>query len=291
MMKSVELSKISGPDNLVFVLKLFIYIGLLWIGLYVSLAHSYVMGIILTGVTIAHGIELQHQVLHGTALSNRTLNYITGFLLGLPMLTSYSSYKYNHLSHHKNVGTEDDLEFFEFNNLKKGYGPGRILFSFFLISHFRDFFRIAIMSLTMAYIGRTGNKTLDRTIRIEHVIILLALLTLLSISAWFDSYHGLIIWLTSVVLVSAPVHTIIELPEHFECDNQSSDILRNTRTISTSALAVWLTNGNNYHIEHHMYPLVRPEKLALVHRSHSHKCLFTNSSYIDFFRKLWGQIH
>lgn len=289
MLKLDDLAEISGPENGPFALKLMIYTILLATGVCTSLLHNYFLGIFVTGIAIAHGVELQHQILHGTAFRNKIISHLVGFLLGFPMLISYSDYQHNHLIHHRNVGTEGDSEFFEFNNLNDGYGLVQKILSFFLIGHFRDFFKTAVIAFTRFSDLKTTDKSTGLATQIEHIIMLLSLLISVVISAWFNDYRLLTIWILSLVFVAAPLHTIIELPEHFRCDNKSSNILRNTRSIDSNAFAVWFTNGNNYHIEHHTYPLVRPEKLARVHRQLSGKSVFTNRSYAEFFLQLWSK--
>src|SRR4029077_5857829 len=66
------------------------------------------------GLMYGHAVELQHQALHNTAFPSRGWNRFVGFFLGLPMLVSFSDYQYNHLNHHRLLGSKEDREFFNY---------------------------------------------------------------------------------------------------------------------------------------------------------------------------------
>src|ERR1043166_623819 len=60
----------------------------------------------LLGLVYAHGVELVHECLHHNMFRHPLLNRLFGSLAGMPMLVSYSHCKYQHLHHHKYVGTD-----------------------------------------------------------------------------------------------------------------------------------------------------------------------------------------
>jgi fatty acid desaturase len=78
---------------------------------------------ILLGLAIAHGIELQHQAIHYTGFRNRILNIISGNLLGLPTLNSFTHYQTLHNWHHQKIGTKDDIEFFNDHRIDVRLSP------------------------------------------------------------------------------------------------------------------------------------------------------------------------
>ncbi|WP_320824624.1 fatty acid desaturase family protein [Reinekea sp.] len=280
-----DLLLISGAESKYFSVKLVLYVLMISVG--GSLAFNgggyYWLGMGLIGLAIAHGVELQHQVLHGSAFLNKRVSHIVGFILGLPMLVSYSSYQFTHLAHHDKVGTEDDVEFFEFNTLndeQRWYGK---VSSFLLLSHYAHFLKIVFNSILVREIIVEADEETNRYIRREYLTMAFLIVVFVAVSVVFDNYQYLLLWLVPLALFAAPTHTLIELPEHFGCDNRSESILRNTRTIRSSPFFVWFTNGNNYHVEHHMFPLVRPEKLSILHRKMSVDIAYQNQSYFEFF--------
>lgn len=72
------------------------------------------LGMIGLGMLYAHVAEFQHELLHGHGFRSPTLNRCLGFICGLPMLNSYSQYRYQHLKHHRYLGTERNTEHFQY---------------------------------------------------------------------------------------------------------------------------------------------------------------------------------
>ena len=68
-------------------------------------------------------------------------------------------------------------------------------------------------------------------------------------------------WLVPMLLVGQPIHLLVELPEHIGCAAASTDPLRNTRSIGGSWFSRWFTNGNNFHVEHHILPALSMDQL------------------------------
>jgi fatty acid desaturase len=92
------------------------------------------------------------------------------------------------------------------------------------------------------------------------------------------------IWVLPLLLVAEPVHFWVELPEHFGCDLTTMNVLLNTRTIRGSWLSFWFTNGNNFHVEHHLYPRIAIDKLPRVHATLRDDLQFFDRSYWSFLR-------
>ncbi|GLR75247.1 MULTISPECIES: fatty acid desaturase family protein [Aliivibrio] len=279
------LVSISGSCNTSFTIKMTLYTSMILGGawMYFMGGYFFYAGFILLGVAFAHGVELQHQVLHGGAFSNNIVNRIVGFLLGAPMLVSYSNYKASHLIHHAKVGTKDDTEFFEFNTLDGSSNIFTKLISFFLITHYIEFFKRVFKALLGKDINDLCDQKTNKQIRNEYIMMLVIIIVAIVGLAYFEMLTYLGAWLLPLFLVASPLHTLIEFPEHFGCNNESENVLENTRSIRASSFMVWYTNGNNYHVEHHMYPLVRPEKLSIVHRRINQDIQHTNHSYSEFF--------
>ena len=97
--------------------------GWLWVALQTTVV-SVVVTVLTTGLMYAHLVELQHECLHEHAFRSRTLNRLFGFMCGVPMFSSYSHYKYDHLRHHAFLGTPQNREFFnyQFHNLDSPIG-------------------------------------------------------------------------------------------------------------------------------------------------------------------------
>jgi fatty acid desaturase len=129
-------------SDVVFSLKLAVYFLLIIFGLVAINQGALlikVVGTIILGVVFAHGVELQHQVLHNQGYRNRKINDFIGFILGLPMLVSYSHYKFKHLNHHRYLGTDKNEEFFDYGNQYGQHGVSALaswVLRLFMLPHY-----------------------------------------------------------------------------------------------------------------------------------------------------------
>lgn len=106
--------KFLPRDEYVFIGKMVLLLMLLAFScVAVTFSHWLVVlvGELTLGILFAHAVELQHQVLHGTAFKSRKVSRFIGFLLGVPMMVAYSRYRTLHMLHHRFLGTDKDTEF------------------------------------------------------------------------------------------------------------------------------------------------------------------------------------
>jgi fatty acid desaturase len=106
---------------------------------------------------------------------------------------------------------------------------------------------------------------------------------LLGLCALTHSVAPLLMWLVPLLFVAAPVHAIIEMPEHYHCDTGSTEVFANTRTIRSNDFLTWFTNGNNFHVEHHLLPAVGVERLRELHERIAPRIDHLYPSYVAFF--------
>lgn len=275
-------------------MKLAIVVILLFGGMLLALEDSWwarLLGIILCGVVFAHSAELQHQALHNIGFRGQRANTISGIVLGIPMLVSFAAYRASHLRHHRYLGTPLNREFFDYGNQ---YGAlakseaGRMLswlVRFSMLYHYRLFMANTWRALRgLPFEGETA--TVSRRIRRDHLLIAGALLALTVVSIVLRDPIIVWLWLLPLVLVAAPVHAAIELPEHFRCETLSQNIFVNTRTIRSNKLMTWFTNGNNYHVEHHLMPNMPIERLPELHVQVRDQLQHFQPTYAAFFRSL-----
>jgi fatty acid desaturase len=62
------------------------------------------------------------------------------------------------------------------------------------------------------------------------------------------------------------------------------DVLKNTRTIKAGWFGVWITDGNNYHVEHHWLPGVPNHKFPELHKHVNPDIETLDPSYVAFYR-------
>jgi fatty acid desaturase len=281
----------SRSSEVIFSLKLSIYIVSLVYGAQLALSNLLVLkilGVVVLGLMFAHGVELQHQALHAQGFRNKQWNELAGIILGLPMLVSFAGYQASHLRHHKHLGTPKNKEFFDYGDQ---YGSSqralfRVWFNRLMMpSLYLDFAKNLWQAL---WVGRFPAERHDVSARMrrDYIAMLFFIIALGAASCATFASLIFLVWALPLVLVAAPVHALIEMPEHYRCDVSSTDVFRNTRTIKSNALMTWYTNGNNYHVEHHLMPSLPIDRLHDLHEAISKNNQFFHSSYRDFYLAL-----
>jgi fatty acid desaturase len=276
-----ESKDIGGNRNFIYLIKVLAWAILLAAGVVLFQCQALwaqIFGAVLAALMIAHGVELQHQALHQAGFHSRAANRIIGFFLGLPMLISHSHYKDRHLHHHRYVGTPQDSEFFQYskeNNSQILWFAANLL----MLPHWLRVIRLMLAAVTGQSLGIVFNSRNSVAIRTEYVIFLVIFVIMIGARLVSGSAAWTNIML--LVLLAAPIHTLIELPEHIHCDHDA-DIFKNTRSIQASRLVTWYTNGNNYHVEHHLAPYIIPERLHILNQKIRTKLKHHNNSYQEF---------
>ncbi len=271
--------------NRSFLLKVLGYYAILAMGV-VGVIHStgieLLMFQVIVAIGIVHGVELQHQAIHSLGFSNRTANYLVGIGLGAPMLVSFSAYQDDHLRHHRLVGTADDKEFFNYgeNGTLDLQGFLTMLFMPLHYMKFLDRVRKAIWGWDI----KCRNQKASQRMRFEYLLLAAMFTSLISLSICFKSWAVITAWLLPLVLVAGPIHSLIELPEHYGCSRDSKNVFENTRSITSTRLMTWFTNGNNYHVEHHLYPSLPIDSLPILHLEVKDRIVNYNSTYFGFFK-------
>jgi fatty acid desaturase len=245
-----------------------------------------VPAIVLIGLMYAHLVELQHECLHEHAYSRRSLNRLAGFVAGLPMLSSYSHYKYDHLRHHAFLGTPTNQEFFNyrFRNLDSPIGFVRASFH---LGRYLDVFRLIGLSLAGRLNPAVSKTVAAKRIRTEYIGFGIVLPAVTAVGIVAGSWLPVLCWLLPAVLVAEPAHFLIELPEHYGLNTQTDpNVLTNTRTVQASWFGRWYTNGNDLHTAHHYHQGVPMAQVPRLHELITDRIGTVDPSFPRFYRKV-----
>ncbi|MEU9346976.1 fatty acid desaturase [Streptomyces sp. NPDC048278] len=252
---------------------------------------SIACGVLLLGLMYAHALELQHEALHSIGFRGRRANVVAGVLLGIPMLTSFSAYRAAHMRHHRCLGTPDNREYFDYGDQYGHTDRTRArtvlawVYRFSMVSLYRQFLADTLRLAAGRPVPGEKPATV-RDIRRDHLLITAVLGTAVTASVATGSTFAVWAWLVPVLVVAGPVHAAVELPEHYRCDTGTTDVFRNTRTIRSNRLMAWYTNGNNFHVEHHLMPSLPISRLSRLHRITAPRALHYHRTYRDFYRSL-----
>ena len=220
------------------------------------------------GAVLAHATELIHQCLHRTATGRAGRDQFLGMILATPLGISFWRYLVDHFNHHKDVTKES----FSYNYKRMESSSLRVRLTGFLLhlsmlDHFRETLRWIWYALTgtidkqLAAYAPSVNKAVARKIRRDYLIMagLSGLAIIVSLALRTDLVVQL--WLIPMIIGWAPIHALIELPEHWMCDTSSTNARLNTRSIRASRLARWYVNNNCNHVGHHSDINVAMEQL------------------------------
>src|SRR4028118_137372 len=281
-----ELSRVKTP---VFIGRLLVCAGLIGMSAWLILGFGGILGLVGTvilGLMYAHAAELQHQALHHTGIASKVWSRGVGFLLGLPMLVSYSDYQYHHLQHHRLLGTSENREFFNYGyNRLTSLKP--LIAHLLMLGHYREVAKCIASSL-MGRLRPGIKRSTAVRIRAEYCLLAVFLLMMASISVFFGTTIFLKLWLLPL-LIAIPTHALIELPEHWGKESEKLDLNANTRTIRATWFGYWFTNGNNYHIEHHWLPSVPIDRLPELHRLV--RAHIDTESYPQFYKRFFMELY
>jgi fatty acid desaturase len=238
------------------------------------------------GLLWAHGLELQHECLHQAMFPSRTANRLLGFLFGAPMLVSYSHYHYQHLHHHKHVGTSEDAEIFNYERSSLN-NPIAFFIRAWNLSRIPAFLLTLLGFLQGSYPPVFSAPHKRREVLVEYLA--LALLLGGGLYAILSGAAPILVkvWLIPWLAFGEFFHFMIELPEHLGCDKSKKDVFINTRSYKTNPVIAYLVNGNNYHVEHHLFPRVAIHKLAQVHELLKPRIQHLGKSYPDALRQVF----
>ena len=248
------------------------------------------VGIFVLGSMFAHAVELQHQCLHYSAFKSRKANRIIGVILGLPTLTSFHAYRRSHLEHHRNLGSSEDIPFFNYRFVTSP-SLGALLFDLFGVAHLRASISAIFGNGDSRLISLPqGDEPTNNSERLDYALMGFMLVFAALTTMIFGPAIVLKIWIVPFLFVAQPLHFLIELPEHIGCNEKSTEVFHNTRTIVGSRFSRWFTNFNNLHVEHHLEPTISMDRLPAIFGYIQGQHLHLEQTYWQFYRSLYKSI-
>ena len=242
----------------------------------------------LLGLVYAHGLELAHECLHENMYRAPRVNRLFGFVAGLPMLVSYTHYKYQHLHHHRYVGTSEDKELFDYRE-ECLHNPVTFLARALNVNRIPSFFLTLFQMCRGIYPEVCVSPRQRRQVLSEYLALaaIFAVATVLTVSGSTDVF--LLVWFIPWLVFGEVFHFFIELPEHLGRDKMEKNIYINTRSYSCSTLFCYIINGNNYHVEHHLYPRVAMHNLNRLNKQLDSQAEHTVPSYRSALNQVFAR--
>ena len=210
------------------------------------------------------GGPFNHESHHGTAFKSHLLNEIAHQVTGILMMREPIRDRWMHTQHHTHTyysGRDPEIQ---------STRPPRLWHM--AVDLFKIPYTLRFLGLTL----RNAAGALDDEARRiapaeQHGTIVWS--SRLSLAV----YAGIVIlavvlesWLPVVLTFGARIagawlHTIVSMTQHVGMPENVADYRLNTRTVRLNPLLRWLYCNMNYHVEHHMYPMVPFHALPRLH--------------------------
>jgi fatty acid desaturase len=253
----------------------------IWIGLMVTFAG---LGIATWGswwalpCFLAYGIlygsssdSRWHEAGHGTAFKTRWLDEGVYQLASFMLMRDPTTWRWSHARHHTDtliVGRDPEIAAMRPARLAK------ILANFFGLvdvpTAFRLMFLHAAGRLTgdeADYVPESERHKVYRTARISLAIYALTIAAAIVTRSWLP-----------VLLIGGPraygafMLQVYGLTQHAGLGENVLDHRLNTRTVQMNVVNRFLYWNMNYHVEHHMFPMVPYHRLPQLHEEIKHDC-------------------
>jgi fatty acid desaturase len=243
---------------------------------------------------IFYGFQLQafafagnHEFLHGNGWKTKKYNNWAMLTIGIICFESPKHERLMHKQHHtytNNIDKDPELtSYFTREQLEKAGFRGVVYSRYGYLKGFFDVlfpFRCRAMRILSAAYGvpidysGTGWSMKTDVYSQEHVDDLkktarIQLLVYIAVFAIFGrTKEGLqnifFWWIVPVIIGYCPIN-YVRNAEHADCEINESNMLKNTRTVDSNPLVRQLLWNTNYHVEHHIYPMVPFFNLPKLH--------------------------
>lgn len=222
-----------------------------------------------------------HDCTHASFGKFLLFNRLAGIFWASTILLNFTLYKYFHSEHHRYANVQGDPESPKvFSNLWDYVQnlPGT---SFSI--------PLWLMSVRAAF-GRfphfIRSEKVRRDVHLDNIALLVWLLMIATATVLWTDYTIRLYWIPLIIFL--PMEFWLNSLEHYGCD-QGTNILCNTRTISSNFLLRYILWNSNYHAEHHAYPSIPSHNLHRLHLLIGNHFKVQEKSYVLFHLKLiWG---
>lgn len=225
----------------------------------------------LYGVLYAAADHRHHELSHGTPFRTRWLNDALYHLCAFMTLREGFYYRWSHTRHHTHtliVGQDPEIA-----APRPPFLPGIASDLFFVHDGITQLGRL--LKNASGDLTEDGKHFVPDGERAK--VILASRLYLLAIAAVIASCaaFGTLLPLLLVVgprFYGGPLSQVFNLTQHAGLDEDVYDHRLNTRTILMNPVFSWLYANMNYHIEHHMFPMVPFYRLPELHALIKDQC-------------------
>ena len=227
-----------------------------------------------------------HECSHGTAFKTPWMNNVVYQIASFMIMRNSATWRWSHARHHTDtciVGRDPEIAVMRPPVLAKAIG------SFFGLTEVIDFFprliRNAISGPTAEERTFVPESEWPKVMRVARIHALIYAATL-----------GLAVWTQSILpfmviglprLYGAWHHVMTGLLQHGGLADNVIDHRLNSRTVLMNPISRFIYWNMNYHVEHHMFPMVPYHALPRLHDTIKHDLPAPTPSIAQGYREMW----
>jgi fatty acid desaturase len=227
-----------------------------------------------------------HECGHGTAFRTRWMNEVVYQITSFTLMYNPVAWRWSHARHHTDtiiVGRDAEIAVMRPPNLLKAAlkFTGLLAFRYLLPTLFRNAFGniseeeksfIPEMEQRKAVVAaRWHVATYVATVALAIYMRSFLPLMLIGLPRLYGSWHM----------------TLTGLLQHTGLADNVTDHRLNSRTVYMNPISGWIYWNMNYHIEHHMFPMVPYHALPKLHELIKHDLPAANPSMWHAYREVW----
>ncbi len=238
------------------------------------------------GVIFASGAQSRrHECSHGTVFRTRWLNDFFHHLTTFMVWKNPYIWRWSHVRHHTDtivVGRDPEIQFprppsiFEF------------IVNFFYLSaslaQFKIMVRLAFGHLTedeKSFLVEMDRGKAYVTARIHLAVITGTLVWSVAIGSWLPA-----MMIVFPCIYGSWLHSLYNTTQHAGLAEDIPDHRLNSRTVIINRFFSFIYSNMNYHVEHHMYPMVPYYNLPALHEEIKHDCSKPYPSTLAAYREI-----
>ena len=227
-----------------------------------------------------------HECSHGTAFKTPWMNRVVYEIASFMIMRNSATWRWSHASHHTDtyiVGRDPEIAVMRPPDLVKAVASFVGLPD--VIAFFPRMIRNALSGPTPEERSFIPESEWPRVTRVARIS-----------SAIYAATIALAIWMGSILplmviglprLYGAWHHVMTGLLQHGGLADNVTDHRLNSRTVLMNPVSRFIYWNMNYHVEHHMFPMVPYHALPRLHATIRHDLPAPNRSILDGYREMW----
>ncbi len=226
----------------------------------------------------------QHELAHGTPFRTRRINEILYHATSYVTLNEGHFYRWRHARHHTHtiiVGKDPEIQ-----SMRPPAFVTLILNVFNLTTvpaSVRAFVLRATGRLGEAvhFVPESERPTVVRAARVYLALLALTAGASLVLASWLP-----LLLTVGPRVIGAPLYAFLHFTQHAGLDEDVYDHRLNSRTVYLNPVLRFLYANMNYHVEHHMFPMVPYYRLPALHALIEDQCPPARNGLLEAYREI-----